>query len=192
MRAPVVIIGLMLAGCLFPLNASGKDISIPAPPQPVPCFSDSSCDRNPEHILSYVQKFYVWYVTSSEAYAPSYKYSDCFRNYESEDARSKLYAFIEATLKLHMTPSFWAWREQLSSENAKDRPESCGLDSDALICGQAWNLEDWLPAQSAEIKTTEQTKIVVSLNHRPSSPLIVTLKPEKRAWRIDGVKRSRN
>ena len=156
------------------------------PPELVSCKTEQTCDRNPEHLIKYVEQFYAWYISSEEQLMPSRRFTVKKRTEEESD---KLYAFIEDTIEQNLTARFRAYRDQVNTEDPVWDHDFCSTDSDVLICAQAWNVEEWVPRRPVQIVKMDKDEVVLLTNKIRRHQLFITLKPENGAWRFGGVKR---
>jgi hypothetical protein len=155
------------------------------PPKLVPCKTEATCDRNPEHLIKYVEQFYAWYISSEEEWMDA---DECSTKPQTEKESSKLYGFIQDTIEQNLTARFRAYRDQSTSEHAVWDHDFCPTESDYLICAQDWNVEEWVPRVPVQIVKMDKAEAVL-LTHKISNyQLLITLKPENGAWRFDSVR----
>jgi hypothetical protein len=182
---PFVLVATIafFVGVLASSPVLAKCVVSPPPPELVSCKTEQTCDRNPEHLIKYVEQFYAWYISSEEEWI---QFDGSCEKTEKES--SKLYRFIEDTVEKNLTARFRAWRDQVNTEHPKWSPDFCTLGTNVLICAQDRILEDWIPRRPVQIVKMDEEEVVLSTSKIHNQQLFITIKPENGAWRFDSVR----
>ncbi len=191
---PLFLFGLLAVN----LSSAVATAALPDVPAPtlIQCRTDSTCDRNPQHLEAFVAGFYRWYIANDIKF---YSYAD--PKLSSEEQKKLIKDFTKnetSVMQESLTPAFYNWTKiYTSTKSPASDSRYCPPETNVITCAQD-EFNEWLNATAQLVSINGDTaQILVGL---PSPPiesgkmlfhrLSVQLKVEQGIWQIDSVRRS--
>jgi hypothetical protein len=180
----------MLLSGTTPQPSVAKQLLLPDqlhPPALVLCETEATCDRDPAHLVTFARGFLNWYIAVENGFLqlpwaekPTKKQNRDLARFS--DNRERL-------MQQFLTGRFLKWRDTVNFEMDYTNHDFCAPGTDTILCAQDWADGQFQTApiipSSIDINEVE---LFVSVN--AEYHIVVRLRPERGAWRVDGVRRT--